>query len=193
MGPRFGVYALSSLLLGLLAIACAPTRAKGRSVRTDSASCTLAPDEHVEKGNASFSTWLTVQGFDTRMQMPSGWEYAQQGSMIVASAQKHRAEYVVAGACTPAEAKQVLARGAKEFGLAIVGDVPEREVTVNGLRATRLDFEGALASGKHAHGVALVADSPKGKGFIVILGYVRDGHESLSRDFRQALDSITPS
>lgn len=185
------LFTVASALFGL-AVACGPSRnahVRARNV-DDAGACRLAHGE-LQKGIAEQPTWVTVDGFDARVRMPSGWQFAKQGSTIVGNG-KH-SEWVLAGSCSRDEAVATLLRIGRELGVQVgaAGSVDTREVMLGGLHATRQDFSSVLVAGKPAHSIALVADAPTGSGYVVFLGYALDGHDDASHDLASALDSLT--
>ena len=67
------------------------------------------------------------------------------------------------------------------------------DVVLNGITFSRLDYDRAVVRGKPAHVVVLAADSaPKGKGFLVFIGYAQNENSVVEAELREAIGSLSP-
>lgn len=173
-----GRRAIFGVFLGIaLAVACTP-RARPSSA---------------DHGVANSETWVELEKFGTRIQVPAGWQYAQRGGIVAGYAKGGGGGFSMTGASTKADAKDQLANGLDE--LAIELGAPRgspRDVEVHGIVFARQDFD-ATVRGERAHVVVLAADTPpRGKGIVVFIGYALAGDEPRREGLRASIASLTP-
>lgn len=180
-----------------LALGCSP---KGHERRPRSESRGHGDDDaddgaeaDMRKGVAASDEWLAVEGFGAHIRVPKGWEYGQQGVLVLGTETRSKAAFILVGATGAPDARKKY-----EIGLDLlkldVGDssFAKRTVTIHGLSFERQDYEKATVGGKRARGVALVGDAPKGRGgLLLFLGYSLEGEAALEKQLGEAVDSIS--
>lgn len=171
MGGR-GVF-LATILGVSLAVACAPK----------------AHPTAAEHGVATPETWLQLAAHGARIQVPTGWEFAQNGHTVAGLARDGRGGFSLSGAAAKGDAKEQLAVGLHELDIELGAPrTTPSDVVVHGIVFARQDFE-ATVHGEQAHVVVLAADHPpKGRGMLVFIGYALEGEDAL----RAAIASIAP-
>lgn len=170
----------AALLTGvLLAIACTPK---------------AHPATTAEQGVAASETWLELDRFGTRIQVPAGWEFAQRDGVVAGFAKDGRGGFSMTGAPSKSDAKEQLALGLHDLEIELGSPRGSaHDVELHGIVFARQDFE-ALVHGERAHVVVLAADAPpKGKGIVVFIGYALAGDEPRREGLRASIASLGPS
>ena len=194
--PGFALLAACALALGL---GCTPqgherrphgaARAEGGEGDDDGEGGEAA----MRKGVAESDEWLGVEGFGARIRVPKGWEFGQQGVLVLGTETHSKAAFILVGATGAPDARKKYEIGLDLLKLE-VGDssLAKRTVTIHGLTFERQDYEKASVNGKRARGVALVADAPKTRGgLLLFLGYSLEGEAALEKDLGAAVESIS--
>jgi hypothetical protein len=147
----------------------------------------------MHKGVAASDEWLGVEGFGARVRVPKGWEFGQQGVLVLGTEPRSKAAFILVGAAGAPDARKKY-----EIGLELLKlDVGEssfvkRTVTIHGIAFERQDYEKASVGGKRARGVALAGDAPKGRGgLLLFLGYSLEGEAALEKELGEAVESIS--
>ncbi|MBI2393451.1 MAG: hypothetical protein HYV09_27965 [Deltaproteobacteria bacterium] len=175
MGPRswFAVVVATFAL----AIACAPK----------------PQPTAAEHGVATRDTWVALEKFGTRIQVPPGWEFAQGDGLVASFARDASGGWSLAGAADKSDAKAQLALGLREMGIEL--GAPRgttHDVDLHGIVFARQDFD-ASVSGKPAQVTVLAADEPpRGKGMVIFIGYAVTGDEARRDNLRSSIASIGP-
>jgi hypothetical protein len=181
----------SAILCGNV-VACRPA-ARGESATGPVSKIAGAVDQDgIRRGTAEEPIWLALDGFGTKVQIPRGWAWAHKGATVAGIARDARAAWVLSGSWTKADAIETLNRARAELRLETgPADRGSQEAVGNGLHFLRQDYERASVGGHPARGVALVADSPIGNGFLVFLGYALQEDTRLGDDLRSTVTSIS--
>jgi hypothetical protein len=147
----------------------------------------------MRKGVAGSDEWLDVEGFGARVRVPKGWEYGQQGVLVLGTEAKSKAAFILVGAAGASDARKKYEIGLDLLKLDVgESSLAKRNVTIHGLSFERQDYEKASVGGKRARGVALVGDAPKGRGgLLLFLGYSLEGEAALEKSLAEAVESIS--
>lgn len=147
----------------------------------------------MHKGVAGSDEWLGVEGFGARVRVPKGWEYGQQGVLVLGTEAKSKAAFILVGAAGAPDARKKYEIGLDLLKLDVgESSLAKRTVTIHGLAFERQDYEKASVGGKRARGVALVGDAPKGRGgLLLFLGYSLEGEAALEKALGEAVESIS--
>jgi hypothetical protein len=175
-----------------LSIACGPKETHRRA-RSDSRAESKDAGDDMRKGVAEDDdAWFAVEGFGTRVRVPKGWEYGQQGALVLGTDERSRAAFILVGANGAADARKKLDTALELLKMDLgASSLDKRTVTIHGRSYERQDYAKAIVDGKPAHGVALVGDAPKGRGKLVLfVGYALEGQAKLDKQLADAIDSI---
>ncbi len=145
-------------------------------------------DAVIEKGTANIDTWLLLDGHDTKIRVPNGWEWEHRGVRVQAVAKDRAAGYVLTGAGSKDEALKRRQAAQNALKLAPGTAKSKGETLLGGLKFLRQDYTGSFVDGKSAISTELVGASPTGTGYVILVGYATEGHDE---ELREAINSVT--